>query len=110
MIDRPARDEFAQALRRYAGRRISNDDLDDLVLRRSGDAGLNAVKGAAWTLYSDLETHLAEGRYALTRTQKKDVARWILFLRSDTDYAYPQRSPDVYALAIYARPLLSALS
>ena len=71
------------ALRRYAGRRLSSDQLDDLVLRATDDAGLAAIKGAAWTLYSDLEDHFADGSHSLSTTQKKDIARWIVFLKSD---------------------------
>ncbi len=110
MIDREARDEFVQALKRFVGRRLSSYEIDDIVLRRTDDLGLAAVKGAAWTLYSDLENHFAEGRHELTWTQKKDVARWILFLRSDANYTHPKRSPEIYSLAMFFRPVLSALS
>jgi hypothetical protein len=61
-------------------------------------------------LYSDLETHVAEGRHALTLTQKRDIARWILFLKSDVAYAYPRRSAEWLALAAFIRPILSILS
>jgi hypothetical protein len=110
MIDRPSRDAFALALRRYAGRRISSDDLDDLVLARTDDAGLTAIKGVAWTLYSDLDDHRAEGRYALTLAQRKDIARWIFFLRSEIEYAYPAHLPEKYVLARAFAPVLNVLS
>lgn len=110
MIDRAARDEFVLALRRYAGRRISNDELDDLVTQRTADVGLAAVKSAAYTLYSDLETHLARDKHALTKTQKKEVARWIVFLKAAASYTYPEHSAEKLTLLRALRPFVSVLT
>jgi hypothetical protein len=58
MICRQSRDQLAIALRRYVAGRISNDDLDGIVVDWS-DRGAFAVKQADWALYSDIAT-LAE--------------------------------------------------
>lgn len=110
-IDRPRRAALIQALKAYVARRISNDELDEVLLDgKSDDAGLNAVREAAWTLYSDGEQHFAEGKHALTLSAKKDVARWILFLRGESNYVYPTRSTSLMALGNIFAPLLSLLT
>lgn len=88
MIDRNSRDKLALALRRYAARRITNDELECAV-GISKDPGVQAIRDMAWRLYSDMYCHRAEGPHALGKDIRRTVARWILFLRTDCEYSWP---------------------
>lgn len=79
------------ALRRYVSCRITNDDLDDVDVDWR-DRGAVAVKQMAWSLYDDMSQHYAKGRHALRGNVRKEIARWILFLRSDLEYLWPEYS------------------
>jgi hypothetical protein len=91
MIDRDSRDRLALALRRYASGRIHNDDLDGTKVDWR-DRGAVAVKQMAWNLYSDTYQHYATGKNAVSKTLKRDIARWIVFLHSDREYLWPEYS------------------
>jgi hypothetical protein len=88
MIDRNSRDKLALTLRRYAAKRITNDELESAV-GNTKDRGVLAVRDMAWRLYSDMCCHRAEGQYALDKDVRRKLARWILFLRTDCEYAWP---------------------
>lgn len=91
MICRQSRDQLALALRRYVAGRISNDDLDGIVVDWR-DRGAVAVKQMAWGLYSDIEHHYTTGGHAIGREGKKVIARWIVFLHGDSEYLWPDYS------------------
>jgi hypothetical protein len=88
MIDRNSRDKLALALRRYAAKRITNDQLE-YAGGNSKDRGVRAVQDMAWRLYSDMHCHRAVGRHALDKDTRRAVARWVLFLRTDCEYSWP---------------------
>lgn len=44
----------------------------------------------AWYLYDDLHRHRLAGRYKIAPEAKTEVARWILFLRTDLEYEWPR--------------------
>jgi hypothetical protein len=96
MIDRAARKNLEQARRRYtAGRITTNVELEETVANiasQSGDATVHEVANASWGLYDDLRTYTAAEEDALGRSETATVARWILFLRSNNEFARP-RSP-----------------
>lgn len=89
MIDRHARDKLALALLRYAAKRITNDELEDAVGWISDDRGVTVVQDMAWQLYDDMFRHRADGPHALARDDRRSVARWVLFLRADLEYSWP---------------------
>ena len=89
MIHRPSRDRLALALRRYAAKRITNDQLAEIDVDWR-DRGAVAVKEMAWRLYDDMHTHKAVGRHALNSTGRRMVARWVMFLHSDLEYVWPE--------------------
>ena len=76
-------------MRRYAAKRLTNDDLDSVDVDWR-DRGAVAVKQMAWRLYDDLHTHRATGRFALARNERRTVARWVVFLQSDEEYLWPE--------------------
>lgn len=88
MIDPESRSKLAQALRHYASGLITNWQLDDVEGKRD-DAGVEAIKGMAWLYYDDNHKHFASGKHALTREEKREFCRWILFLHSGLEYKWP---------------------
>ena len=91
MIDRDARNNMAVLVRRLVACRITNDDFEEEV-PRSDDPAIHAVHGMAWRLYSDLETHFLNGRHSIPKDGRREIARWILFLYSNEEYAWPDYS------------------
>ena len=91
MICRKSRNDLALALRRYVAGRTSNNDLEEIAVDWR-DRGAVAVKQMAWGLYSDLASHRAIGKHAISRENKRAVARWIIFLHSDNEYLWPEYS------------------
>jgi hypothetical protein len=92
MIDRSARSALSRALRRLVSGRVTNDQYEDQLLREvrsSRDAGVRAIREAAWMLYDDLREHRLESPYALGRVGRRHVARWVLFLKSSDEYQWP---------------------
>src|SRR3954463_10255868 len=89
MIDREARNILAESLRHLASGQITNDQFDDAVWIESDDAAVNAVKGAAWYLYSDLREHRLMGSDALSESDRRNVAQFIMFLYTDLEYEWP---------------------
>lgn len=114
MIDRPARNALALAIRQLACGRITNDQFE-ASLSASQDAAVIAVAEMAWTLYDDLSTHYLKGAYALSPQAKRSVARCILFLRSELQYPWHDEKltaralarffADVFTLGAYSRVL-----
>ena len=91
VIDRSARRRLAEGLRRLAAGRITNVDFENRYARtqRSQDRSIGEIFGAAWHLYSDLETYRLIGRHRLDRKTRRDVARCIVFLHSNRPYEWP---------------------
>lgn len=104
MIDREARDTLAQAIRALGAGTISNDAFER---RRqpalgSADPAVAAIdREGAWQLYDDFQEHRLRGRYALTRGGRSEVARWVLFLKTDLPYEWPLlRGPGLFLLGL----------
>lgn len=91
MIDRPSRDRLSTALRHYVSGRITNDDLDEVEVDWR-DRGAVAVKERAWGLYTDTYQHRAVGLHYLPKSARDEIGRWILFLHSEHEYAWPHFS------------------
>jgi len=91
MIDRLSRDRLVEALRQYVLGRITNVTLDDIELDDS-DHGAVAVKQAAWHLYDDLHEHKAVDNFYIDKKERKEIARWIVFLQSDEEYIWSKMS------------------
>src|SRR6266850_7830534 len=91
MIDRASRDKLATALRNYASGCITNDDLDDINVDWR-DTGAVAVKERAWGLYDDTYQHRAVRKHYLSKPARDEIARWIIFLHSDSEYTWPRFS------------------
>jgi hypothetical protein len=84
--------EFAALLRRFYNGRITNDELEDASwpLVQRDHAVAEIFKLGAWSSYSDNREYRLVGRDALSRDGRREVARWILFLKTDKAYVWPQ--------------------
>ena len=94
MIDRKARDDYAQLLRHFAAGRVLNWDYEDIAdpLVDSDDPALFPVFWAVWPTYCDIRKHTLTGADRLDRDARRVVARCILFLYSNREYEWPTTS------------------
>jgi hypothetical protein len=88
MIDREARNTLAEQLRHLVSGLITNDEFSDAVAVKTQDAGVRAVEEQAWFLYSDLSQHKLNGGHALSKSDRRTISRFILFLHSDLEYEW----------------------
>jgi hypothetical protein len=109
MIDRDARNRVAESLRHLVSGQITNDQFEDAAWIESNDAAIDAVKWQAWLLYSDLHGHKLTGSDAVSKSDRRIVARFILFLHSDLEYEWP-RHPFDGGVGVMARLLSYVLS
>ena len=89
MIDRSARNRLAELLRALASGLITNDEFEDSIPDSDDEAIVEVFSNGGWLLYSDLKEYKLKGKDALESVVKKDVARWVLFLKSDCEYKWP---------------------
>jgi hypothetical protein len=88
MIDREARNKLAESIRHLVSGRITNDDFECLAPSRSNDKAVSEITWQVWMLYSDLRTHKLTGPDALSKADRRTVARFILFLHSALEYEW----------------------
>lgn len=96
---RRPRDRYAGQLRHFVAGRVTNVDYVGglaKILRRAGPgdgradgAVLRTVLGRAWFLYDDVRTRRLSGRWAVPPEGRREVARWVVFLRSDLAHEWP---------------------
>ncbi len=86
-FETPARRSLAQLGRRLAAGRVTNDQFEDAAMC-AGPATRACYFEYFWFLYSDLREHTL----SLSREQKREVARVLLFLYSGQAYQWPARS------------------
>ena len=92
MVDRNARDQMVLLLRRLATGRITNDEFEEhLPISRADPAVDEIYHRGVWGLYSDLHEHRLVGRQRLSRSERREIARFVLFLKSDLEYEWPGR-------------------
>ena len=102
MLDRTARSRMCELVRALSTGNISNYAFED-ALPSSPDKAISGVFGhGAWHLYCDTREYKLTKKYALTRAERTMVARWILFLKSEQVYSWPEAS--------FADRLLSCIS
>ena len=90
MLDRHDRDRMVLLLRQLATGRITNDEFEDRQPLGSPDPAVAEVfyRGASG-FYSDLDEYRLAGRHRLSRSERREMARFILFLKSDLEYEWP---------------------
>jgi hypothetical protein len=97
MIDRKSREQVALALRQFASGRLSQNELYALTtqVEHSPDRGVATLAEAIYWQFINLGPKRLVGRHAPTSEARRDVARWVLFLRSDEPYVWPDRGPSL---------------
>ena len=110
MIDRSARDEYAQLLRHFAAGRVVNLDYEKACdeFLKSSDSAIGEIYDAMWPAYCDMRRHKMSGDWTLNQEERRTVARWVLFLHSSLEYEYPvetlgSRLLNILTLGIWRR-------
>ncbi len=105
MVDLEKRNRLAELLRHLSTGQISNDEFEDKLTdeitngylpenfyRAKGinemDPVLRPVIETAWGLYDDTRNHGLNGSDELSDYAKKEIARYILFLKSNQEYTW----------------------
>jgi hypothetical protein len=88
IIDRAARNNLAEAARALLAGRITNDAFEERVPSSDDPAVSETFYMAFWQLY-DCATHRLVGRRRVPSATRRELARVILFLKSDQPYAWP---------------------
>ena len=92
MIDRPARNQLAEALRALASGQITNDEFERRVPTSPDPAVWHIFFDGVWGLYSDLWEYRLKARHHLKPEAKAAIARCVLFLKTDQEFEWPQPS------------------
>lgn len=90
LIQPRQRRRYAELLRHFAAGRLTNDEYEDRygeITREGEDEAMRDVFVAMWHCYDDLRTHRLDGGHTLSKQERRRVAHWILFLRSDATLA-----------------------
>jgi len=89
MIDKAARNRLSESLRHLVSGQITNDQFEDNSPHKSGDRAIWAIRLRAWMLYDDLKEYKLNGEYAIPAKGKSEIAKWLLFLKTNLDYEWP---------------------
>lgn len=111
MVDREARDKLAELLRQFASGRVTNHEFEEqwYFPTRSRDKGIAEVEHAIWCLYDDLREHRLTDDERMTPELRRQIATWILFLKTDLEYEWPPLSPSIWCLLAIVLVPLTAL-
>jgi hypothetical protein len=88
MVDRTARDRLIELLHGIAAGEVGREDLG-ARRPRSKDRAVREVAAQAWLIFGDAREGGTSSRLELARDDRRDLERWILFLRTDRDYRWP---------------------
>jgi hypothetical protein len=100
MIDRTARTQLAEAIRALAAGLITNDEFEDRVPSSLDPAVRKVFDRGAWGLYSDTSEYKLVGRHRLPDLARPEIARWVLFLKTDRPYAWPVAGPILISVQV----------
>ena len=99
MVDRESRDLVADAIHGLAAGLLTNDQFEDSTRgvlapprgrpSRLLDPALRPILDRAWCLYGDDREYRLAGPHRLSPDARREILRWVLFLRSDTAYEWP---------------------
>ena len=90
-IDKANRNRIADAIDAYLRCEIDNFELDG-VLFNAEDRAAFEIAREAWFFYDDCKRHKNAKRRKLPEPAEARLRRWVLFLRSDTEW--PLEEPD----------------
>ena len=91
MVDRKARDEFAELLRHLVIGQITNDEFENRAPLSSKDLAIFEIWWlAAWPLYDDFDEHTLTEEYRVLDNERRKIAKCVLFLKTDQEYQWPR--------------------
>lgn len=93
MIDRASRNALAELAHHFVAGRITNYELEKGCPRSKDCAIREIFWNALWGLYDDFHEHRLVGRYYIPKDSRADLARCILFLKSDLEYEWTPYPP-----------------
>ena len=80
---------MCELLRWLAVGKITNDEFEADLPESYDRSIVEIFSKGAWFLYDDLREYKLSGRDSLESYEKSIVARWILFLKTDFEYEWP---------------------
>lgn len=90
MIDRFSRDRLAEGIRHLVAGQTTNWQFEDYSEVPSEDPALKAVfYSGPWLLYDDWPQYRLRGRHRIESAGRHEIARWIMFLKTDLPYEWP---------------------
>lgn len=93
MVDRKARDEFAELLRHLVTGQITNDEFYNRAPLSSKDLAISEIWWlAAWPLYDDFDEHTLTEEHRASDDERREIAKCVLFLKTDQEYQWPRHS------------------
>ena len=99
MVDRKARDKFAELLRHFIAGQITNDEFENQIplprvfSSNPADPAITEIWWiAAWPLYDDFEEHTLTGEYRVPDEYRREIAKCVLFLKADQEYQWPRQT------------------
>ena len=93
MVDRKVRDKFAELLRHFVSGQITNNAFEDQIPFSSKDLSIFEIWWlAAWPLYDDFDEHTLTEEYSVSHEERREIAKCVLFLKTDQEYQWPRHS------------------
>ena len=92
MIDRNARNKAAQTIRHYVCGVITNKEFEKRYPSSKVDPIIRTLDDSLWATYEDIGTHKLTGENSVSCDLKQRIARWLVFLYSDSEYRWPKVS------------------
>lgn len=109
MIDRPARDELYRALKKAALGKMSAFDCENVAL--SLDCKDRGIAALCRTLRKivDEDNRSLKPIFARTTVMRRRLARWLLFLKTNAEYEWPNERLPPGILDFYRPTLIDRL-
>lgn len=95
MVDKIARNSLTDSLLKFASRQLTNSEFENSI-PDSKDPIIGAIYSSVWCLFDDFKEEPLDKEVADNKEFKDKIDRWILFLRTDLEYKWPEfRYPGV---------------
>ena len=92
MVDRKARDKFAELLRHFIAGRITNEEFEDQVPIPSKDLAIVEIWWIATSPFFSDDEYTLTGEYRASDDERREIAKCVLFLKTDQEYQWPRHS------------------
>jgi hypothetical protein len=96
VIDKQARAKLSESLRHLVSGQITNVEFENNIPRKSKDRAVNVIRRQAWLLYDGMKEYKLKGKYAVASKDKGEIARWLLFLKTNYEYEWPAHPTETW--------------